>query len=190
MEGRGRRGVAELPTGSGKTLVAQLALRDTPRSALICVPTLDLLQQWYSGLLAAFPDAHVGLLGGGSHDDTPILVSTYDSAAIHAEDLAGKYALLICDECHHLPVRLHPRDRGDEPGPVPPGPLRHPETQRRPGKGPGDPARPGGVLVRPGRPGGETLADYREVVDQGAAQPRGAGPLRHPDPADETTSCG
>ncbi|GGL88132.1 helicase [Deinococcus aerolatus] len=99
----GRRGVAELPTGSGKTLVAQLALRDTPRSALICVPTLDLLQQWYSGLLAAFPDANVGLLGGGSHDDTPILVSTYDSAAIHAEDLAGKYALLICDECHHLP---------------------------------------------------------------------------------------
>ena len=85
----GRRGVAELPTGSGKTLVAQLALRDTPRSALICVPTLDLLQQWYSGLLAAFPDANVGLLGGGSHDDTPILVSTYDSAAIHAEDLAG-----------------------------------------------------------------------------------------------------
>ncbi len=99
----GRRGVAELPTGSGKTLVAQLALRDTPRSALICVPTLDLLQQWYSGLLAAFPDANVGLLGGGSHDDTPILVSTYDSAAIHAEELAGKFALLICDECHHLP---------------------------------------------------------------------------------------
>lgn len=99
----GRRGTVELPTGAGKTLVAQLALRDTPRSALICVPTLDLLQQWYSGLVAAFPDANIGLLGGGSHDDTPILVSTYDSAAIHAEDLAGKYALLICDECHHLP---------------------------------------------------------------------------------------
>ncbi|MDV6376392.1 DEAD/DEAH box helicase family protein [Deinococcus arenicola] len=99
----GRRGVAEMPTGSGKTLVAQLALKDTPRSALICVPTLDLLQQWYSGLKAAFPDANVGLLGGGSHDDTPILVSTYDSAAIHAEELAGKYALLVCDECHHLP---------------------------------------------------------------------------------------
>jgi superfamily II DNA or RNA helicase len=99
----GRRGVVVLPTGAGKTLVAQLAMRDTPRSALICVPTLDLLHQWYAGLLAAFPDANIGLLGGGSRDDTPILVSTYDSAAIHAEDLAGRYAFQIFDECHHLP---------------------------------------------------------------------------------------
>ncbi|MBZ9715900.1 MULTISPECIES: DEAD/DEAH box helicase family protein [Deinococcus] len=99
----GRRGVVVLPTGAGKTLVAQLALRDTPRSALICVPTLDLLHQWYAGLVAAFPDGQVGLLGGGSHDETPLLVSTYDSAAIHAETLAGRYALQIFDEAHHLP---------------------------------------------------------------------------------------
>ncbi|MVN86412.1 DEAD/DEAH box helicase [Deinococcus sp. HMF7620] len=99
----GRRGVVVLPTGAGKTLVAQLALRDTPRSALICVPTLDLLHQWYAGLVAAFPDLAVGLLGGGSHDETPLLVSTYDSAAIHAETLAGRYALQIFDEAHHLP---------------------------------------------------------------------------------------
>lgn len=99
----GRRGVVVLPTGAGKTLVAQMALRDTPRSALVCVPTLDLLGQWYAGLVAAFPDVSVGVLGGGSHDDSPLLVSTYDSAAIHAETLAGRYATLIFDECHHLP---------------------------------------------------------------------------------------
>ena len=99
----GRCGVVEVPTGGGKTLIAQLALRDTPRSALICVPTIDLLTQWYSGLVAAFPDANIGMLGGGSKDETPILISTYDSAAIHAETLAGRYALLICDEVHHLP---------------------------------------------------------------------------------------
>jgi len=92
-----------LPTGAGKTLVAQLAMRDTPRSTLICVPTLDLLQQWYSGLLSAFPDDNIGLLGGGSRDETPVLVSTYDSAAIHAEELASKYGLIISDEAHHLP---------------------------------------------------------------------------------------
>ena len=45
----------------------------------------------------------IGLLGGGSKDRTPILVSTYDSAAIHAETLGNQYALLIFDECHHLP---------------------------------------------------------------------------------------
>ncbi|GAA5502372.1 uvrABC system protein B [Deinococcus xinjiangensis] len=99
----GRQGVAEIPTGGGKTLLAQLAMRDTPRSTLICVPTLDLMHQWYSGLVAAFPDANIGLLGGGSKDDTPILIATYDSAAIYSEDLAGKFALLICDEVHHLP---------------------------------------------------------------------------------------
>lgn len=99
----GRRGVVEVPTGGGKTLIAQLALKDTPRSVLICVPTLDLMAQWYSGLVAAFPDANIGMLGGGSRDETPILISTYDSAAINAEDLAGRYALLICDEVHHLP---------------------------------------------------------------------------------------
>ncbi len=99
----GRRGVVVLPTGAGKTLVAQLAMRDTPRSTLICVPTLDLMHQWYAGLLAAFPDASVGLLGGGSKDETPILISTYDSAAIHAERLGDQFALIVFDECHHLP---------------------------------------------------------------------------------------
>ncbi|MFM7371542.1 MAG: DEAD/DEAH box helicase, partial [Sphaerospermopsis kisseleviana] len=40
----------------------------------------------------------------GSRDRTPILVATYDSAAIHAESLGNKYALIIFDECHHLPT--------------------------------------------------------------------------------------
>lgn len=99
----GRMGVVVLPTGAGKTYVAHLAMQATPRSTLIVVPTLDLMHQWYAHLLAAFPDVAVGLLGGGAHDATPILVATYDSAAIHAEALGNKYALLICDECHHLP---------------------------------------------------------------------------------------
>lgn len=93
-----------LPTGSSKTFVAQLAMRGTPRSTLICVPTIDLLHQWYSGLLAAFPDANIGLLGGGSKDRTPVLIATYDSATIHAEELANQYALIIFDEAHHLPA--------------------------------------------------------------------------------------
>jgi superfamily II DNA or RNA helicase len=53
--------------------------------------------------VAAFPDIEIGLLGGGSRDRTPILIATYDSAAIHAETLGNQYALLIFDECHHLP---------------------------------------------------------------------------------------
>jgi superfamily II DNA or RNA helicase len=96
-------GVTVLPTGAGKTYLAQLALQATQQSALIVVPTLDLMHQWYAHLLAAFPDAPVGLLGGGAHDHTPLLVATYDSAAIWAETLGNLYALLVFDECHHLP---------------------------------------------------------------------------------------
>lgn len=103
----GRRGVVVLPTGAGKTYLAQMAMQATPRSTLVLVPTLDLMQQWYAHLKAAFPDAEVGLLGGGSKDRAPILVSTYDSAAIHAETLGNRYGLLIFDECHHLPSEFY-----------------------------------------------------------------------------------
>ncbi len=102
-----RRGVVVLPTAAGKTYLAQMVMAATPRRTLITVPTLDLMHQWYADLEAAFPGVEVGLLGGGSRDRTPILVSTYDSAAIYAEDLGSQYALLICDECHHLPSDFH-----------------------------------------------------------------------------------
>lgn len=103
----GRNGVVVLPTAAGKTYLAQLAMQATPRSTLIVVPTLDLMHQWYANLLAAFPDAEIGLLGGGARDRTSILVATYDSAAIQAEALGNLYALLICDECHHLPTDFY-----------------------------------------------------------------------------------
>jgi superfamily II DNA or RNA helicase len=100
----GRNGVVVLPTAAGKTYLAHLAIQATQRSTLIMVPTLDLMHQWYAGLLASFPDVGVGLLGGGSRDRSPILVATYDSAAIHAENLGNLYGLLVFDECHHLPT--------------------------------------------------------------------------------------
>ncbi len=100
----GRLGVVVLPTAAGKTYLAQMAMQSTPRTTLIVVPTLDLMHQWYAHLVAAFPDAEVGLLGGGSRDRTAILVATYDSAAIHAETLGNQYALIVFDECHHLPT--------------------------------------------------------------------------------------
>jgi superfamily II DNA or RNA helicase len=102
-----RKGVVVLPTAAGKTYLAQMVMQSTPRRTLITVPTLDLMHQWYANLEAAFPGVEVGLLGGGSRDRTPILVATYDSASIYAEDLGNQYALLICDECHHLPSDFH-----------------------------------------------------------------------------------
>lgn len=100
----GRQGVVVLPTAAGKTYLAQLAMQATQRSTLVTVPTLDLLHQWYAHLQAAFPNVEIGVLGGGARDRTPILVATYDSAAIHAETLGNQYGLLVFDECHHLPT--------------------------------------------------------------------------------------
>ncbi|HSM80131.1 MAG TPA: DEAD/DEAH box helicase family protein, partial [Nodosilinea sp.] len=58
---QGWQGVVVLPTASGKTYLAQLAMQTTPRPTLITVPTLDLMHQWYAHLKAAFPDVEVGL---------------------------------------------------------------------------------------------------------------------------------
>ena len=101
----GLRGVVVLPTGAGKTAVAVRAIERVGRSTLVVVPTLALLKQWYSVLTDAFGhSATVGLLGGGYHEITPLTVTTYDSAYIHAERYGDRFALVIYDEVHHLPA--------------------------------------------------------------------------------------
>lgn len=105
-EAGGKRGVVILPTGAGKTYVAKLAMLSVQRSALVIVPTIDLLNQWASNLERAFGQK-VGMIGGGSFEIEPITVSTYDSACIHMERLGGRFGLLIFDEVHHLPGELY-----------------------------------------------------------------------------------
>jgi superfamily II DNA or RNA helicase len=111
----GRQGVVILPTGSGKSFLAMLAMQRTQRSTLICVPTLDLMHQWYANLEAAFKDALLGahgtgllgLHGGGSKDLSSILISTYDSAHRLIEHNGNRWGLLIFDEVHHLAGELY-----------------------------------------------------------------------------------
>jgi superfamily II DNA or RNA helicase len=99
---QGGRGVVVLPTGTGKTHVAVLAIHRAGRPALVVTPTIDLLNQWYGELMLAF-DGPVGLLGGGYYDLQPLTVTTYDSAYIHLERWGNRFGLLVFDECHHLP---------------------------------------------------------------------------------------
>lgn len=102
----GKRGVVVLPTGSGKSFVAELIIADVRRDTLIVAPTLDLVDQWVRRLSDAF-DTPIGALGGGRHDPGRITVSTYDSAAIHMERLGGRFGLVVFDEVHHLPGDLY-----------------------------------------------------------------------------------
>ncbi len=102
----GKRGVVVLPTGAGKTLVAEMAIAEVKRSALVVVPTLDLMNQWYDGLLARF-NAQVGLIGGGYYEIGAITVTTYSSAFRQMERIGNQFGLLIFDECHHLPSDIY-----------------------------------------------------------------------------------
>lgn len=99
---QGGRGIAVLPTGTGKTFLAILAIQHVGRPTLIATPTIDLLNQWYNELLLAF-EVPVGLLGGGYYDLQPLTVTTYDSAYIHLERWGNRFGLVVFDECHHLP---------------------------------------------------------------------------------------
>ena len=98
----GRKGIAVLPTGSGKTILAVSAIANTKRPAIILVPTIDLLSQW-AAVLENFFDVPIGILGGGSHKVENITVSTYDSAVLNMEFIGSRFGLLVADECHHLP---------------------------------------------------------------------------------------
>lgn len=99
----GRRGVVVLPTGAGKSYVAEMAIAKIQRSTLVVAPTIDLMNQWVGLLQTAFGHEHVGSLGGGTYDLKPLTATTYDSAHLHIETLGNRYGFVVFDECHHLP---------------------------------------------------------------------------------------
>jgi superfamily II DNA or RNA helicase len=101
-EAQDGRGVVVLPTGSGKSHVALMAIDRKRRASLVVAPTLDLVRQWYDLLRHSFGQ-EVGVIGGGEYSVQPLTVTTYDSAHLHMEHLGARFGLLICDEVHHLP---------------------------------------------------------------------------------------
>ncbi len=97
----GQCGVLELPTGSGKTVIAIAAIERLATATLVVVPTIDLLGQWREELEREFGVA-VGQLGGGEQRVEPLTVATYDSAYLRADELGDRFGLVVFDEVHHL----------------------------------------------------------------------------------------
>ena len=116
------RGCIVLPTGAGKTVLGVRAIEQINSSALVVVPTIDLMDQWtqvleryltYDGEDAKeiltkensdFLQTKIGNLGGGRDDIRQITVATYDSAYLRAAYLGNQFDLIIFDEVHHLPA--------------------------------------------------------------------------------------
>jgi len=97
----GDRGVVELPTGSGKTVIAIRGMTDLDAATLVVVPTIDLLEQWQRELETEL-DPPVGRLGGGEQHVEAVTVATYDSAYLRADELGDRFTFLVFDEVHHL----------------------------------------------------------------------------------------
>jgi superfamily II DNA or RNA helicase len=102
----GKRGVVVLPTGAGKSHVAQMAIELVKRQTLVTVPTIDLMNQWYDLIRASFR-VEVGLIGGGYFEVGAITITTYASAFRFMERLGNQFGLIVFDECHHLPGNVY-----------------------------------------------------------------------------------
>jgi len=102
-----KRGTLVLPTGSGKTIVGLMIIKELCFKTLIVVPTLDLVNQWVS-IFDWFEESinsdsfTIGRFGGGEKDMQAITVATYESARLYSRKLRDKYGLIIFDEVHHL----------------------------------------------------------------------------------------
>ncbi|MCY4610520.1 MAG: DEAD/DEAH box helicase [Gammaproteobacteria bacterium] len=105
-----RHGIIEVVTGGGKTVFAQMCLlaffEETRNGqALIIVPTVSLLDQWWVALqeeIGVSPD-DIGLLGGQEkcEGNELIIIAVINSARSFTEEFSRDRTLfLIVDECH------------------------------------------------------------------------------------------
>jgi superfamily II DNA or RNA helicase len=101
----GRRGIAVLPTGSGKTHLAMAAIARSGAPALCLVPTRVLLEQWTRNLRQSL-GFEPGQLGDGEHRVDTVTVATFESAWRHMHRLGNRFGLLVVDEAHHFGTGL------------------------------------------------------------------------------------
>lgn len=105
-----QRGIVEVVTGGGKTVFAQLCLLEFAKArkdgqALIVVPTVSLLDQWWADLrdVLNVPPEQIGLLSGAERParDAPLIIAVINSARnFTSEFTKERTVFLIVDECH------------------------------------------------------------------------------------------
>lgn len=114
----GGRGTIKVVTGAGKTVVAlaiaeQLQRQDQELRIAIVVPTIVLMNQWYSAIVdgSNLPQSAVGRLGGGYSEtfssDARVLIAVLASARKELPQLIedaqiSDHLVFIADECHRV----------------------------------------------------------------------------------------
>jgi len=116
----GGRGIVEVATGAGKTVLALFAAKALQERLnrrlhlLILVPKTFLLSQWKQMLITlehelGYKRDEIGLVGGGMKQahDKPVMIYVVNSARYRVSTLVakelkeGQPLMLIADECHH-----------------------------------------------------------------------------------------
>ncbi len=104
---RGRRGVVEAVTGTGKTMLGVAATAEQLQrrgQALVLVPTVELAHQWTAALSRVVPAGRrIGRLGAGRTDTlagSDVLVAVVNSARSIDVRPIRPSGLLVADECH------------------------------------------------------------------------------------------
>jgi superfamily II DNA or RNA helicase len=97
----GSRGVAVLPTGSGKTMVAIAALAHARVPALVLCPTVALVEQW-TKQLQHFYSGPVGVVADGTRQVEAVTVMTFESAYRWLDTVGALFGAVVVDEVHHF----------------------------------------------------------------------------------------
>ena len=95
------RGVAVLPTGSGKTRLAIALLAGAKVPSLVLAPTRVLVEQWREEI-ARWYDGPIGVVSDGDRRVEDVTVMTFASAYATLDEHGDRFGALVVDEAHHF----------------------------------------------------------------------------------------
>jgi superfamily II DNA or RNA helicase len=99
------RGLINLATGLGKTLLATHFVQRYKKKALIVCPSESVAKQFHEQFIACFGKNKVGFYGGGKKNISDITVGIAASISKNiAEFQAADIGVVILDETHHTPA--------------------------------------------------------------------------------------